>query len=145
MSVDILGTSAEARFNNSLRPRKPEGSLGRTAQDVHLDSHTAPELWTRDLSYTHIIYQSPHKQGRYQNSRPTWSWRTQAGRLDNNMTDCFQREWNCSLLGVTSPSVTLCPRGPFQFRHRYFQFSAISFTGRVAQTGAPGKLFPVRP
>ena len=37
-------TSAEARFNNSLRPRKPEGSLGRTAQDGHLDSHTAPEL-----------------------------------------------------------------------------------------------------
>ena len=47
MSVDILGTSinAEARFNNSLRPRKPECSLGRTAQDVHLDSHTAPELY----------------------------------------------------------------------------------------------------
>jgi len=38
-------TSAEARCNKSLRPRKPEGSLGRTAQDVHLDSHTAPELW----------------------------------------------------------------------------------------------------
>ena len=38
-------TNAEARFNNSLRPRKPEGSLGRTAQDVHLDSHTAPDLW----------------------------------------------------------------------------------------------------
>ena len=37
-------TSAEARFNNSLRPRKPEGWLGRTAQDVHLDSHTAPDL-----------------------------------------------------------------------------------------------------
>ena len=35
-------TNAEARFSNSLRPRKPEGSLGRTAQDVHLDSHTAP-------------------------------------------------------------------------------------------------------
>ena len=33
-------TNAEA-----LRPRKPEGSLGRTAQDGHLDSHTAPELW----------------------------------------------------------------------------------------------------
>ena len=31
-------TNAEARFNNSLRPRKPE------AQDGHLDSHTAPEL-----------------------------------------------------------------------------------------------------
>ena len=37
-------TSAEARFNKSLRPRKPEGSLGRTAQDVHLDSHTDSEL-----------------------------------------------------------------------------------------------------
>ena len=37
-------TNAEVRFNKSLRPRKPEGSLGRTAQDVHLDSHTAPEL-----------------------------------------------------------------------------------------------------
>ena len=37
-------TNAEARFNNSLRLRKPEGSLGRTAQDGHLDSHTAPEL-----------------------------------------------------------------------------------------------------
>ena len=47
MSVDILGTSCDqcrTRFNNSLRPRKPEGSLGRTAQDGHLDSHTAPEL-----------------------------------------------------------------------------------------------------
>ena len=38
-------TNAEARFNKSLRPRKPEGSVGRTAQDVHLDSHTAPELY----------------------------------------------------------------------------------------------------
>ena len=37
-------TNAEARFNNSVRPRKPEGSLGRTAQDGHLDSHTASEL-----------------------------------------------------------------------------------------------------
>ena len=27
-------TNAEARFNKSLRPRKPEGTLGRTAQDV---------------------------------------------------------------------------------------------------------------
>ena len=36
-------TNAEAWFNKS-RPRKPEGSLGRTAQDIHLESHTAPEL-----------------------------------------------------------------------------------------------------
>ena len=49
MSVDILGTSCDQCRStgsiNLLRPRKPEGSLGRTAQDVHLDSHTAPELW----------------------------------------------------------------------------------------------------
>ena len=38
-------TNAEAWFNIALRPRKPECSLGRTAQDGHLDSHTAPELW----------------------------------------------------------------------------------------------------
>ena len=34
-------TNAEARFNKTLRPRKPEGSLGRTALEVHLNSHTA--------------------------------------------------------------------------------------------------------
>ena len=49
-------TNAEARFNKSLRPRKPEGSLGRTAQDVHLDSHTAPELcMMSELGYGNII------------------------------------------------------------------------------------------
>ena len=37
-------TNAEAWFNISLCLRKPEGSLGRTAQDGHLDSHTAPEI-----------------------------------------------------------------------------------------------------
>ena len=46
-------TNAEARFNKSLRPRKPEGSLGRTAQDVHLDSHTAPELCLTACSVWH--------------------------------------------------------------------------------------------
>ena len=40
-------TNAEARFSIALHPRKPEGSLGRTAQDGHLDSHTAPELWKK--------------------------------------------------------------------------------------------------
>ena len=47
-------SNAEARFNNSLRPRKLEGSLGRTAQDVHLDSHTAPELYV--TACTNIDY-----------------------------------------------------------------------------------------
>ena len=40
-------TDVEAWFSNSLCPRKPEGSLGRTAQDGHLDSHTAPESQQR--------------------------------------------------------------------------------------------------
>ena len=47
-------TNAEAWFSNSLRPRKPEGSLGRTAQDVHLDSHTAPEL-CREVAVPDIL------------------------------------------------------------------------------------------
>ena len=38
-------TNAEASFNIALRPRNPEGSIGRKAQGGHLDSHTAPELW----------------------------------------------------------------------------------------------------
>ena len=49
-------TNAEARFNNSLRPRKPEGSLGRTAQDVHLDSHTAPERYDFSLSLFYHLF-----------------------------------------------------------------------------------------
>ena len=48
-------TNAEARCNKSLRPRKPEGSLGRTAQDVHLDSHTAPELSRRAMARGHRL------------------------------------------------------------------------------------------
>ena len=49
-------TNAEARFNKSLRPRKPEGSLGRTAQDAHLDSHTAPELYFEDVPLVEFMY-----------------------------------------------------------------------------------------
>ena len=49
-------TNAEAWFNIALRPRKPEGSLGQTAQDGHLDSHTAPELcWGHDLKVVGLI------------------------------------------------------------------------------------------
>ena len=49
---------AEARCNKSLRPRKPEGSLGRTAQDGHLDSHTAPELWALGILSIAFILRS---------------------------------------------------------------------------------------
>ena len=34
-------TNVEAWFNIALGPWKPEGPLGQTAQDGHLDSHTA--------------------------------------------------------------------------------------------------------
>ena len=44
-------TNAEALFNNSVHPWKPEGSLGRTAQDGHLDFHTAPELCDDILNF----------------------------------------------------------------------------------------------
>ena len=44
-------TNAKVWFNIALRPQKPESSLGRTAQDGHLDSHTAPELWVTDYLY----------------------------------------------------------------------------------------------
>ena len=54
-------TSAEAWFSNSLRPWKPEGSLGRTAQDGHLDSHTAPELCINDLTVD-FIYKAEEAQ-----------------------------------------------------------------------------------
>ena len=40
---DKAETNAEAWFSIALHQRKPEGSLGRTAQDGHLDSHTAPD------------------------------------------------------------------------------------------------------
>ena len=48
MSVDILGTSRDqcrsmVQYSFNVHG-KPEGLLGRTAQDGHLDSHTAPEL-----------------------------------------------------------------------------------------------------
>ena len=36
--------NAKAWFNIALRPWKPEGLLGRTAQYGHLNSHAAPGL-----------------------------------------------------------------------------------------------------
>ena len=49
-------TNAEAWFNIALRPRKPEGSFGRTAQDGHLDSHTAPERGSTSGQSLIILY-----------------------------------------------------------------------------------------
>ena len=34
-------TNAEAWFSIALHPQKPEGPLGQTAQDGHLDSHSS--------------------------------------------------------------------------------------------------------
>ena len=49
-------TNAEAWFSIALRPRKSEGSLGRTAQYGHLDSHTAPELFEFEVNDNEGIY-----------------------------------------------------------------------------------------
>ena len=43
-------TNAEARFNKSLRPRKPEGSLGRTAR-------TSTSILTQLLNYDSVSIQ----------------------------------------------------------------------------------------
>ena len=69
-------TNAEAWFSIALRPRKPEGSLGRTAQDGHLDSHTAPELWT--LPAQHTTFNTLDTWG---HKTPTQSKRTRKKRL----------------------------------------------------------------
>ena len=75
-------TNAEAWFNNSLRPRKPEGSLGRTAQDVHLDSHTAPELCDDDDQWWSVLY-SKHGE-------EMWKWEVSV------FADATQRTAECS-------------------------------------------------
>ena len=58
-------TNAKAWFNIALRPQKPEGSLEQTAQDGHLDSHTAPELWGNDVLstqlYNYIVHHTIHR------------------------------------------------------------------------------------
>ena len=43
-------TNACVWFSVALRPQKPYGSLGRGAQDGHLDFHTAPELSATKLT-----------------------------------------------------------------------------------------------
>ena len=73
-------TNAKARFNNSLRPRKPEGSLGRTAQDVHLDSHTAPELCPRNLAVEPLYTPAILSTGRVLSGRGGWLGGGWAGR-----------------------------------------------------------------
>ena len=49
-------TNAKAWFNKALCPWKPEGLLGWTAQDGHLDSHTAPELCGYMSTFIHYTY-----------------------------------------------------------------------------------------
>ena len=71
-------TNAEARFNKALRPRKPEGSLGRTAQDVHLDSHTAPELCTETGQALSFI---PHRAAPASRGQAASNWREGVGEL----------------------------------------------------------------
>ena len=85
---------AEARFNKSLRPRKPEGSLGRTAQDVHLDSHTAPELSLYAQSAITVISGRPGGATGHNQVQGIWHeavWVIPGDLVDNsiNCTEAF--------------------------------------------------------
>ena len=71
-------TSAEARFNNSLRPWKPYGSLGRTALDGHLNFHTAPELCTETGQALSFI---PHRAAPASRWQAASDWREGVGEL----------------------------------------------------------------
>ena len=96
-------TNAEARFNNSLRPRKPEGSLRRTAQDGHLDSHTAPELWTRRAQHT-----SFNTLDNWGHKTPTQSKRRRTGKKDCIVQElCESRGGRPGLSVLTSPLVSV--------------------------------------
>ena len=100
-------TTAEARFNNSLpRPRKPEGSLGWTAQDVHLDSHAAPQLWAAPS----------HLYGDLAADRPAW-WRwAYLGLWQSSshlqMISPTLARWRWAYLGsaMLKPEKSLCAR-----------------------------------
>ena len=63
-------TNAEAWFNKSLRPRKPKGSLGRTAHDGHFDSHTAHELYDSPFMLLLIAFNSAILRSRADSLRP---------------------------------------------------------------------------
>ena len=76
--------NAEAWFNIVLRPRKPEGSLGRTAQDGHLDSHTAPEL-----------ADDGGKEGKETKSRCAWANKTTTTFQPTTTADVLAADWLC--------------------------------------------------
>ena len=94
-------TSAKALFSIALRPRKPEGSLGRRAQDGHLDSHTAPELWT---VYIYIVSLDV---------TPNIPFRSDAlcQRPVSCMCDVTQVLFGGGTEGETIPNATLFPHG----------------------------------
>ena len=56
-------TNACAWFNVDLSPQKPYGSLGRGAQDGHLDFHTAPELRGTGSVQIRLFYSSSKFEG----------------------------------------------------------------------------------
>ena len=90
-------TNAEAWFNIALGPRKPEGSLGWTAQDGHLDSHTTPEL--SKSNYTNLHTDIPHALKIH-----TWcpevleTQNDQDGFLKSQTEFAF---WNCTIVDLS--------------------------------------------
>ena len=92
-------TNAKARFSKSLCPRKPEGSLGRTAQDGHLDSHTTPELWQITLKLRTIYKKPPPPPPK--KKKPTTT------HTHTKNTTSFQTKPVCQSLSVKNCCLTL--------------------------------------
>ena len=128
MSVDILGTScdnAEARFSNSLRPRKPEGSLGRTAQDVHLDSHTAPELC--DSKGVTVAFYSAYTEVVYWQCClvVTWLMPRKTGAVSSNVIEFHLTALKVGVANGNAANTSCPPSVPFVWYNLYGFFYII--------------------
>ena len=114
MSVDILGTSwdqCRSMVQYSFTSTEPEGPLGRTAQDGHLDSHTAPELCCSLYAVGSFTYMLKR------NEKHTWTADEQHVRVFHSFwisfwevdnTDCNEFLFRCNKHAFSSLS-PLCP------------------------------------
>ena len=98
-------------INLYRRPRKPEGSLGRTAQDVHLDSHRAPELWVQKPGRHCLLYRRAAPASGWQ-AASDWRegvWRWGAGGDSGPVTRASLHSSPATIRKkYLSPSPSLC-------------------------------------
>ena len=115
-------TNAEARFNNSLRPREPEGSLGRTAQDGHLDSHTAPELWGRGGFHVAL---RPRRRDGLLGTGTEWEGDDRVKARPRNPLEKDQRPW------TAARTMEVLRRCPLAIAQRLVHCAAIAVSTAV--------------